>query len=101
MTLIQNMERLELLECVNQFGFAKGAEVYWIHRFKNLPENQYKSRRNLEFQIVDILRIPKCSKSTFDKTFAKYSKLLPKLMSRDIQSKLELFDQQTEKRNEV
>ena len=92
MSLIKDIERLELLECAQEYGFAKGAEIYWLHRFRNLPENQNKSRRQIEFEIVEILRIPKCSKSTFDKTFGLYNKVLPKLMSREIQSKIELLN---------
>ena len=86
------MERLEMLECVQEYGFAKGAEIYWIHKFTNLPENQHKSRRQIEYEIVEKLRLPKLSKSTFDKTFAMYQKVLPKLMTSEIKSKLELFD---------
>lgn len=92
MAIIKEMERLELLECVNQFGFCKGSEIYWLHKFRNLPENHHKSRRQLECEIVEILRIPKCSKSTFDKTFGMYLKILPKLMSREILDNLQMFD---------
>lgn len=92
MKLINDLERLELLELVQQFGFGKGSQLYWLHRFKNLPENQNKSRRDLERELVEILRIPKLSKSNFDKTFAKYSKLQSKLMSGEMKSKLKLVN---------
>jgi hypothetical protein len=92
MGLIRNLERLELLELVQQFGFGKGAQLYWIHRFKNLPENQNKSRRQIEMELVEILRIPKLSKSTFDKTFAKYAKIQSKLMSREIEERINLIE---------
>ena len=91
MSIINNMERLEMLECVQEFGFAKGAEIYWIHRFKNLLENQHKSRRQIEYDIIEIFKLPKFSKSTFDKTYAMYQKILPKLMTYEIKSKLEMF----------
>jgi len=100
MSVIKGMERLELLECVSTYGFCKGSEVYFLHRWKNLPENREKSRRQLEIELVEILRIPKCSKSTFDKTYGMYNKILPKLMIREVQSKLEMFDRQGENKNE-
>ena len=81
MNVIKGMERLELLECVREFGFAQGSSIYWIHKFKNLPENQSKSRRQLEVEMVEILRIPKCSKSTFVRTYGMYNRILPKLMT--------------------
>lgn len=94
MSVIKGMERLELLDCVQEFGFCKGSEVYFLHRWKNLPENRHKSRRQLEIELTEMLRIPKCSKSTFDKTYGMYNKILPKLMTREVQSKLEMFDKQ-------
>ena len=100
MSVIKSMERLELLDCVREYGFAKGAEIYWIHKFKNLPENQHKSRRQLEIELVEMLRIPKCSKSTFDKTYGMYNKILPKLMTREVQSKIEMIDKYGENNNE-
>jgi hypothetical protein len=100
MNVVKGMERLELIECVQMFGFAKGSEIYWIHKFKNLPENQHKSRRQLEVEMLEMLRIPKCSKSTFDKTYGMYNKILPKLMTREVQSKLEIFDKQGANKNE-
>jgi hypothetical protein len=99
MSVLKGMERLELLECVNEYGFAKGAEIYWLHKFKNLPENIHKSRRQIETEIVEMLRIPKCSKSTFDKTMGMYNRILPKLMTREIQSKIEMFDKYGENNN--
>ena len=92
MGMIQDLERLELLETVGKFGFAKGSEIYWLHRFRNLPENQNKSRRQLEIEIVEILRIPKLSKSTFDKTYALYKRIEPMLMTREIKEKIELLE---------
>ena len=97
MRLIDNMERLELIETVQKYGFAKGAEIYWLHRFVNLPENQHKRRRQIEYEIVEKLRLPKLSKSTFDKTFAIYQKVLPKLMSQEIKSKLEMLSDSNSK----
>lgn len=91
MGMIQDLERLELIETVNQFGFAKGSEIYWLHRFRNLPENLNKNRRQLEIEIVEILRIPKLSKSTFDKTYALYKRIEQKLMTREIKEKIELL----------
>jgi hypothetical protein len=90
MGLINNLERLELIELVQQFGFGKGSQLYWLHRFRNLPENQNKSRRQIKMELVEILRIPKLSKSTFDKTFAKYAKVQSKLMSREIEDRLNI-----------
>ena len=78
----------------------EGGSNYWIHKFKNLPENQHKSRRQLEVEMLEMLRIPKCSKSTFDKTYGMYNKILPKLMTRDIQSKIEMIDKYRENNNE-
>ena len=92
MNLINNIERLELIETVQQFGFAKGAEIYWLHRFLNLPENQDKPRRQIEYEIVEKLRLPKLSKSTFDKTMSLYNKVVPRLMTHEVKSKIELFD---------
>ena len=100
MNVVKGMERLELIECVQMFGFAKGSEIQWIHKFKNLPENQHKSRRQIEIEMVEMLRIPKCSKSTFDKTMSLYNKISEKLMTREVQSKLEMFDKTGEKDNE-
>ena len=93
MNIINNIERLELIETVQQFGFAKGAEIYWLHRFLNLPENQDKPRRQIEYEIVEKLRLPKFSKSTFDKTMSMYNKVVPKLMTNEVKSKIELFNQ--------
>ena len=92
MSIIRNLERLELLGTVHQFGFAKGSEVYWLHKFQNLPENQDYSRQQLEREIVELLRIPKCSKSTFDKTYALYNKIKPHLVTRNIQDKIEIME---------
>ncbi len=100
MSVIKKIERLELIECVQMFGFAKGSEIYWIHKFKNLPENQHKSRRQIEIEMLDMLRLPKCSKSTFDKTYGMYNKILSKLMTREVQSKIEMIDRYGEKNNE-
>ena len=94
MNMIQDLERLELIETVNQFGFAKGSEIYWLHRFRNLPENLNKSRRELEQEIVEILRIPKLSRSTYDKTWALYKKIEPKLMTREVKEKIELLGEE-------
>ena len=92
MGLINNLERLELIEVVQTYGFGKGAQLYWLHRFKNLPENQNKSRRQIEMELVEILRISGLSKSTFDKTFAKYAKVQSKLMSREIEERINLIE---------
>jgi len=92
MSLIEDMERLDLFECVNSYGFCKGSEIFWLHKFRNLPEHQYKSRQQLEDEIVEILRVPKCSRSTFQKTWGMYQKILPKLMSREIREKIELLE---------
>ena len=81
-----------MLECVQQHGYAKGAEIYWLHRFKNLPEYQNMNRQELESEIVEVLRIHKLSKSTFDKTYSMYKKIQFKLMSRDIRDKIELLE---------
>ncbi len=89
------MERLELIETVQKYGFAKGAEIYWLHRFLNLPENQHKPRRQIEFEIVEKLRLPKFSKSTFDKTMSMYNKIVPRLMTNEVKSKIEMFDNQS------
>jgi hypothetical protein len=48
MSLIEDMERLDLFERVNSYGFCKEAEIFWLHKFRNLPEHQYKSRRQIE-----------------------------------------------------
>ena len=98
MKLIKQLERLELLDCVREYGFCKGSEIYWLHRFKNLPENLHMGRRQLEVELVEILRIPKLSKSTFDKTYSKYNLLLPKLMSREVQSKIEMIEKVGERK---
>ena len=101
MNLINNMERLELIECVQEYGFAKGSEIYWLHRLLNLPENQDKPRRQIEYEIVEKLRLPKLSKSTFDKTMSLYNKVVPRLMTNEVKSKVELFDQpSSENQNE-
>jgi hypothetical protein len=100
MSVIKGLEKLELLDCVNEYGFCKGSEIYWIHKFKNLPENQHKSRRQLEIELTEMLRIPKCSKSTFDKTYGMYNRILPKLMTSEVQSKLEILERCKENRNE-
>jgi hypothetical protein len=92
MSLVNDLERLDLLESVNKYGFCKGSEVYWLHKFRNLPEHQHKSRQQLEREIVEVLRIPKLSKSTFDKTFGMYKKIQSKLMSREVRDKIELLD---------
>ena len=86
--IIQDLERLELIEPVLQFGFAKGAEIYWLHRFINLEKNLEKSRGQIEAEIVDILRI--CSQSTFQKTMTLYNKIKPNLMSRAMKQKIEM-----------
>ena len=44
----------------------------------------------VEIELVEILRIPKLSKSTFDKTFAKYAKVQSKLMSRNMGEKIKV-----------
>ena len=100
MSVIKGMERLELLDCVREFGFCKGSEVYFLHRWSNLPENLHKSRHQLEIELTEMLRIPKCSKSTFDKTYGMYNKILPKLMTREVQSKIEMIDKYGENNNE-
>ncbi len=101
MNIINNIERLELIETVQKYGFAKGAEIYWLHRFLNLPENQQKPRRQIEFEIVEKLRLPKFSKSTFDKTMSMYNKIIPRLMTNEVKSKIEMFDNQPlDKQNE-
>ena len=99
MNIINNMERLELIECVNEFGYCKGSEVYWLHRFLNLPENQQKPRRQIEYEIVEKLRLPKFSKSTFDKTMGMYNKVLPRLMTNEVKFKIEMFDNQSSENN--
>ena len=99
MYIINNMERLELIECVNEFGYCKGSEVYWLHRFLNLPENQQKPRRQIEYEIVEKLRLPKFSKSTFDKTMGMYNKVLPRLMTNEVKFKIEMFDNQSSENN--
>ena len=91
MELINELERLELLELVQGYGFSKGAQLYWLHRFKNLPENQNKNRRDLERELVEIIRIPKLLKSNFDKTYALYVKTQNKLMSESNKSKIRLI----------
>jgi len=93
MNIVQDMERLELIECVMEYGFAVGSEILWIHKFKNLPENRHKSRNEIGCEMVDLLRIPKCSLSTFTNRYVLYNKLLPRLMSSDIKEKIEMFDQ--------
>jgi len=99
--LLTNLERLELIECVQEYGFAKGSEIYWIHKFVNLPENKGKPRRQLEYEIVEKLRLPKLSKSTFDKTMGMYNKILPRLMSNDVKSKIDMLNtQSSENHNE-
>lgn len=92
MSIIRDLERLELLETVDQFGFAKGAEVYWLSKFHNLPENQKFSRQQLKREIVELIRIPKCSASTFDKTYALYNKLKPRLLTRNLKDKIEIME---------
>ena len=95
MSIIKDMERLELIETVQEYGFTKGAEIYWLHKFINLPEYQNKPRRQIEYEIVEKLRLPKLSKSTFDKTMGMYNKILPRLMTYEVKSKLEMFDNQS------
>jgi hypothetical protein len=92
MSIIRNLERLELHETVHTFGFTKGAQIYWLHNFANLPENQKLSLQQLKREIVEILRVPKCSVSTFDKTYALYQKIKPHLMTRNIQDKIEIME---------
>jgi len=87
--IINDIERLNMIECIKKFNFAKGSEVYFLHKFINLGSNQYRSRRDFEYQIVDDLRI--CSKSTFDKTFSLLNKIRPKLMTRSLESQLEIL----------
>ncbi len=101
MNIINNMERLELIETVQKYGFAKGAEIYWLHKFINLPENKGKPRRQIEYEIVEKLRLPKFSKSTFDKTMGMYNKILPRLMTNEVKSKIEMFDNQTSENQNV
>ena len=102
MNVINGIERLELIETVQKYGFAKGAEIYWLHRFLSLSENQDKPRRQIEYEIVEKLRLPKLSKSTFDKTMSLYNKILPKLMTYEVKSKLKLFtNQNKEVKNDI
>ena len=99
MNIINNMERLELIECVNEFGYCKGSEVYWLFKYLSLPENQDKPRRQIEYEIVEKLRLPKFSKSTFDKTMSMYNKIVPRLMTNEVKSKIEMFDNQSSENN--
>ena len=92
MGIVEGIERISMIELVQEFGFCKGSQIFWIHKFKNLPENQHKSRRQLEIEIVEMLRIPKCSKSTFDKVWSKYNRVLPQLLTREVHSKIEMFE---------
>ena len=87
--LITVIERVEILETVDRFGMARGSQIYWLHRFHNLPENQDLSRRQLEGEIVDFLRL--CSKSSFDKLIADYNKCRSHLMTRNLKDRIELM----------
>ncbi len=88
--LITDIERVEILETVDRFLLARGSQIYWLHRFHNLPENQDLSRKQLEGEIVDFLRL--CSKSSFDKLMADYNKIRPHLMTRNLKDRIELME---------
>ncbi len=87
--LISDIERVEILEVVERFGMARGSQIYWLHRFHNLPENQNLSRKQLEGEIVDFLRL--CSKSSFDKLMSDYNKIRPHLITRNLKDRIELM----------
>ncbi len=88
MSIINELERTELLECVREYGFCKGSEVLWLHLYKNLPSNKYKSRTQIEYEVIERFRIPKLSKSTFDKTYSLLNKISSKLMSSEFKENL-------------
>ena len=90
MGLINDLEKMELLQIVKEYGFNKGCQLYWIFRYKNLPENQNKSRRQLEHEIVEVLRL--CSFSSFQKLMALYNKYHSNLMSREIKDRITLLE---------
>ena len=87
--LISDIERVEILEIVDRFRLARGSQIYWLHRFHNLPENQNLSRKQLEGEVVDFLRL--CSKSSFDKLMVDYNKIKPHLMTRNLKDRIELM----------
>ena len=90
MSIINELERTELLECVREYGFCKGSEVLWLHLYKNLPSNKYKSRTQIEYEVIERFRIPKLSKSTFDKTYSLLNKISLKL-DKDTHKKFKLY----------
>ena len=87
--LIMDIERVEILETVDRFGMARGSQIYWFHRFHNLSENQNLTRKQLEGEIVDFLRL--CSKSSFDKLMVDYNKIKPHLVTRNLKDRIELM----------
>jgi hypothetical protein len=87
--IVQDIERLNLLECVREFGFCKGSEIYWLHKFNNLNSNRFRSRTDLENEVVEKLQI--CSRSTYTKTHALLNRICPKLLNREKESKLKLL----------
>jgi hypothetical protein len=36
---VKDMERWTLLKCVQEFGFAKGSEVFYLFKLENLNSN--------------------------------------------------------------
>jgi len=91
MDIVDEMERHEIIECWDEYGFTKGSEVHCLHQWRNLESNKRKSRREIEIDLVDRMRIRKLGKSTYDKTMSLLNKIQPKLMSRDMKSKLDYF----------
>ncbi len=87
--LISDIERVEILETVDRFGMARGSQIYWLHRFHNLPENQDLSRKQLEREIVEFLRL--CSVSTFEKLMVDFNKIKSHLMTRNLKDRIELM----------
>ena len=87
--LISDIERVEILETVDRFGLARGSQIHWLFCYNNLPENQNFSRKQLEGEIVDFLRL--CSKSSFDKLMVDYNKIKPHLMTRNLKDRIELM----------
>ena len=91
MNLQDDLQRTEIIECIGEYGFTKGSEVYLLHKWFNLESNKHKSRRMVEIELIDKYRIRKLSKSTFDKTMSMLNKIKHRLMSSDMKQKLDLF----------
>ena len=89
MSIVREIEWLELHDIVIEFGFRRGSQIYWIHNFIKSQTNENLTRKQLEREIVEILRL--CSKSSFDKIMSSYNQIKPHLMTRVLKDKIEFI----------